>query len=468
MLAALALAAVAADSAGGRSPAGVTAGWGQPPEERPPPGQPPSEDPLPGEDTLPPGEAAAPGEGPGDEVSGEDDQGSKDEEADPEGSGSRRAPDVAAAPVGILPGRLLAAPAPDPGAPVVGMVLDADGFFLHTAGGAVIAYYPDGEVTRWGLPGARAVFLATNAGKLVVLDDRGDVALRDPVDGKRAGGFSTGRPPDRGAGAETDPLLAPATLAAGVLYWVSGGTLHGYEAATGNAVLEAALPEGEAVSVVAVSRPADGSLPAAGNAPPLLLVSLGSGGVAAVSGPAGTIQGAVRWHVGDTGRVTGAVLALADEGLAVFGDARGDLHAVDLETGRRRWRWRLAEGFHHPPLASRGRLYAATKANSLYCFDAKRGGERWRAALPGRPAASPIRMAGVILVVTQDGLLVEVNAETGARIGRPRDLEAEVLGVVRRQADGAREDGWRDRRLFLGLRDGRLAVFGPRTGSGDS
>ena len=75
-----------------------------------------------------------------------------------------------------------------------------------------------------------------------------------------------------------------------------------------------------------------------------------------------------------------------------------------------------------------------------------------------------MRIAGAILVVTRDGLLVEVNAETGARIGRARDLDAEVLGVVRRSGDGAREDGWRDRRLFLGLRDGRLAVLGPRIG----
>lgn len=466
--------AAAATAGPGPAPlilAGARSG-GQPPEGAPPPSeQPPaeeneqagdprsSEDPSPEE--APPSDDEATAEPPG-----EGEEGSEDPA--PDLPGSNRRPDVAAAPVGILPGRLVATPAPVPGAPVVGMVLGPDGFFLHTSGGEVIAYDREGQAPRWGLPGGRAVFLAISAGKLIVLDERGDVALRSVPDGEWVGGFSTGLEPAVGLEAGVVPRPAPATLASGVLYWMARESLYGYEVSTGRRVLEVELPEGEAASVISAAAPTEDGNGGAGGAPPLLLASLGHGGVAAVSAAPGQVQGVVRWRATDTGRVTGPVLPLAQEELAVFGDERGDLHAVDLETGKRRWRWRLSEGFHHPPLASRGRLYAATKANSLYCFDAKRGGERWRAALPGRPAAPPVRMAGAVLVVTQDGLLVEFNAETGARIGAPYALEAEVLGVVRRQGDGARADGWRDRRLFLGLRDGRLAVFGPRTGRAGS
>ena len=444
----------------------------QPPERPPaqPPGeeeeaeapQPPVEGPPPTEETTS-GETPAEEDAAGEATEGEGD-GTEGEESEDEGeeSGSR-APEVATAPVGILPGRMLASPAPVPGASIVGMVFQDDGFLLHMTGGEVIAYERDGEATRWGLPGAGAVFVGEDSGTVVVLNERGEVTLRQVVDGVRVGGFSTGLSPDPAlvTGAGRGP--GPATLAAGVLYWVSAGTLYGYRIPAGNPVLEVVLPAGEPASVVAVPPNAAES---GGVVPPLLVVSLGSGGVAAVSSSTGTTAGAVRWHAEGAGPVNGPVLALPDERIAIFGDAGGDLTAVDLETGRQRWRWKLAEGFHHPPLLSRGRLYAATKANSLYCFDAKRGGERWRAALPGRPAAPPLRIAGAILVVTQDGLLVELNAETGARIGRSHDLGAEVVGVVRRRGDAAREDGWRDRRLFLGLRDGRLAVFGPRGGSG--
>ena len=446
-----------------------------PPEQPPegPPEQPPGEEEETGEVTQPPAEeppltdeTAATGPA-GEEATGEASEGA-DEETEGESEESEgRAPEIATAPVGILPGGLLAAPAPVPGTAIVGMVFADDGFLLHMAGGEVIAYERDGEATRWGLPGADATFVAQDSGSVVLLDERGDVTLRRFADGVRVGGFSTGLKPDAGMVAGAGPGAgrgpAAATLFGGVLYWVSAGTLHGYRISAGNAVVEVALPDGEAASVVAA---ASATAESAGNVPPLLLVSLGSGGVAAVSPSGGTTSGALRWHAEGAGPVTGPVLALSEERLAIFGDEGGDLTAVDLDSGKPRWRWRLAEGFHHPPLLSRGRLYAATKANSLYCFDAKRGGERWRTALPGRPAAPPLRIAGAVLVVTQDGLLVELNAETGARIGRPHDLGVEVLGVVRRRGDAAREDGWRDRRLFLGLRDGRLAVFGPRASRG--
>ena len=437
---------------------------GQPPEQPPeePPGE-AEESETPVEEAIPAGEApteeipagdAAPEAGEGDPGPAEGEEpGNEAEEP------ARRAPEVVTAPVGILPGRLVAAPAPVSGGSIIGMVLAAEGFLLHTAGGDVVAYDPDGQRTRWGVPGAGAAFVAEDSGTVVLLGDSGDVVLRQLADGAPIGGFSTGFAPDRGLAASVH-RPAPAALAAGVLYWVSSGTLRGYRIPGGSLVLETALPEGEAASLVAVPDPVDSS----GSVPPLLLVSLGSGGVAAVAPSPGTTSGTVRWAAAGAGPVTGPVLPFPAERLAFFGDEGGDLTAVDLESGQERWRWELAEGFHHQPLLSRGRLFAATKANSLYCFDAKRGGQRWRAALPGRPAAAPLRIAGAILVVTRDGLLVEVNAETGARIGRPRDLDAEVLGVVRRLGDGAREDGWRDRRLFLGLRDGRLAVFGPRIG----
>ncbi|MYF13095.1 MAG: PQQ-binding-like beta-propeller repeat protein [Acidobacteria bacterium] len=481
-LAALSLLSVGAALAHERPPGvpSVSTDLGQPPEQPPeqppaePPEQPPAEPPgeldeaeapqAPAGEVPPTGEA--PGEGtPTEETAGEAGDGEPgeaesgepgDEEAEP----ARRPPEVVTAPVGILPGRLVATPAPVPGGSIIGMVLGAEGFLLQTAGGDVVAYEPDGERTRWGVSGAGAAFVAEDAGTVVLLDENGDVALRRIADGVRTGGFSTGFAPDPAIPAPAVRRPAPAAFEAGVLYWVSSGTLRGYRVPGGSLVLEGALPEGQAANVVVAPAPAD----SAAGVPPLLLVSLGSGGVAAVAASQGTTSGTVRWQAAGAGPVTGPVLPFPAERLAFFGDEGGDLTAVDLESGRERWRWELAEGFHHPPLLSRGRLYAATKANSLYCFDAKRGGQRWRAALPGRPAAAPLRIAGAILVVTRDGLLVEVNAETGARIGRPRDLDAEVLGVVRRLGDGAREDGWRDRRLFLGLRDGRLAVFGPRIG----
>ena len=230
------------------------------------------------------------------------------------------------------------------------MVLGPDGFLLHTAGGDVVAYEPDGARTRWGVPGAGAAFVAEDSGTVILLGEDGDVVLRQLADGTRTGGFSTGFAPDRGGPAGSARRPAPAALAAGVLYWVSSGTLRGYRVPAGTLVLQTALPEGEATSLVAVPSPADSGP----DVPPLLLVSLGGGGVAAVAPSPGTTSGTVRWQAAGAGPVNGPVLPFPGERLAFFGDEGGDLTAVDLESGRERWRWKLAEGFLHPPLLSRG------------------------------------------------------------------------------------------------------------------
>lgn len=444
---------------------------GQPPEERlppedqPPEGLPPEGEPEP---ESPAGAPSSEGSGALPESDGEDDEGeSGDEESgDPDAPESGAPADLAAPPIGILPGRLLASPTPVPGSPVLEIVFGEEGFVVRAAGGQVIAYETDGRGSRWGLPEARAVFIGEYADRVLILDAAGEVTLRRMSDGKWEWGFSTGVPPgDAGSGELGRP--PPAVLAAGALYWVSGGALHGFEVHSGVRLLETPLPAGEAAALVSFPPPL-ASVRLEGvetRLPYRLLVSLGAGGVEMIAPLPQGGGNPRRWRSEAVGPVEGPGLVLWTERLAVFGNAGGVLHALDLETGRPRWRWRLGEGFHHPPLWNRGRLYAATNANSLYCYDASGGGERWRAALPGRPAAPPLRVAGALLVVTRDGALVEFNAETGAQLGGPYDLDTEVVGVVRRRGDGAREDGWRDRRLFLGLRDGRLAIVGPRTGA---
>ena len=143
-----------------------------------------------------PGEA---GEGePGEAGEGEPGETEGGEPEDEEEGPARRAPEVVTAPVGILPGRLVSTPAPVPGGSIIGMVLGPDGFLLHTAGGDVVAYEPDGARTRWGVPGAGAAFVAEDSGTVILLGEDGDVVLRQLADGTRTGGFSTGFAPDRG------------------------------------------------------------------------------------------------------------------------------------------------------------------------------------------------------------------------------------------------------------------------------
>lgn len=459
------------------------------------------------------------------EEAGEGEEGAEEEGED---LGPRVA-GLAGAPAGILPGDELASPAPDPGSPVVGLVLVDEGFIALTASGRVVAYGPDGGRPRWGVMERRTAALGRWPEGIPLLDRDGGVEVRAPADGAPDARFATGvrfgdaqlaedtrlaedtplagdarspetrvlgdsppnplriplpdAVPDPGplaAAGGGDPLRAGAAAVAGFgprgLFLAAGDRIHGFSGPLGERLFETDLapaPAGaEAGEPPRGGEPAGGSVRALalagdpGGTSRLAAVSLGPGGLALLD--AGS--GAVRWRRDDLGDISAAALILEEEALVIAGSVEGDLSVLRLEDGSTRWRRRLFEGFLHPPLASRGRLYAATDANSLYGYDLARGGERWRAALPGRPAASPLRVAGALLVAIRDGLLVEVNPETGLLMGRVRDLGAEIFGVVRSRRDGSGETGWRRRRIYLGLRDGRLLVLRPRVslGSGAS
>ena len=422
------------------------------------------------------GEGAAGGEG-GD--TGED-PGEGDEEADEEESGPRLAA-LATAPTGILPGVEQAAPNPDPGNPVVDLLLEEDGFVALTAGGRVVAFGPEGGRPLWGVMDGRAAAIGRIEGAVAVLDRDGGVTVRRLADGRP---LSTLAGPEPEAG-KSDEALPTSILdrptgwfGRGRLLHASEGRLFGRDLPGGAPVFEVLFEDaggGEGAGeeeeeeggrpparVLAVSFgeiTAEGPRSASGRRSGRAAVSLGDGGLALLD--AGS--GAIRWRREEIGRITHPALLVPERDLLIAGSAEGELHALRLSDGRTRWRRRLYEGFRHPPFASRGRLYAVSEANSVYCFDLGRGGERWRAALPGRPAGAPLRLAGALVVAVRDGLIVELQPEIGSRIGRERRLDAEIAGVVRARGDGPGENGWRRRRLYLGLRDGRLAVLGPRT-----
>ena len=412
----------------------------QPPEEgQPPPeGAPPGAGEQPTEEGQPPPEGAPPGgEEGGDPEAGEgaDPEGGAEEEEDAD-EGRAPLPDLATAPLGILPGEEVARPLPTPGSPVADILFGDGMVFFRTKGGDLFGHFGDARRSRWGIRGAGAVFLARRDARLVAANRDGRIALLRPDDGIEEAVLDTGLALEPGGVA----------LVGDVLLLASEERMLGIR-----------LPGGEEEFTVTLPAPAR-ALKSREAWSGLAIASLGEQGVAAVQAETGRI----RWHAPDAGPVSGPALPIPDEALVVVADDAGVLTALRREGGARRWQWRLHERVHAPPLLSRGRVYAATWGNTLYCYDLPGGDEMWRTALPGRPAATPLRIAGVILVATQDGLLVEFNPETGMPVGAARDVGSEIAGVVRFRGDAPAEDGWRDRRLFVGLRDGHLLVLGPR------
>jgi alcohol dehydrogenase (cytochrome c) len=77
---------------------------------------------------------------------------------------------------------------------------------------------------------------------------------------------------------------------------------------------------------------------------------------------------------------------------------RGELVALDLETGRRLWRRRLPQPDFGCATVAGGVVFTSTFDGTLYGFDASDGRTRWKLHLPAGINACPAVAGGLLLV----------------------------------------------------------------------
>ncbi len=147
---------------------------------------------------------------------------------------------------------------------------------------------------------------------------------------------------------------------------------------------------------------------------PVQALALG-GGILVVSGSGGTLtaielsSGKLRWRF--LGRGTFETPASIDpEGERIYiGDSAGTFYCLNVDKGNRRFKWETGAAVFGPPLIDRDRVYVVTYGNTLYCYRLNNGHLLWRVNLPGRPASGPLRVNARLIVPIQDGLLLEIN-----------------------------------------------------------
>lgn len=122
-----------------------------------------------------------------------------------------------------------------------------------------------------------------------------------------------------------------------------------------------------------------------------LYVALKDGRVAALA----LDTGVVAWSVPLNEPVTG-LLALEDQ--LLVGTRKNLLHSLALRDGRQRWSQRAGADTAGAPVADDKLIYFAALDNVLRALDRGNGNLRWKANLPSRPAAGPLRTGDVVLV----------------------------------------------------------------------
>jgi outer membrane protein assembly factor BamB len=127
-----------------------------------------------------------------------------------------------------------------------------------------------------------------------------------------------------------------------------------------------------------------------------------------VHGPVGPPL--ARWRIETDGVISSAAAVI--DGVLFVANWRGDLYAVDAQTGSERWRASLGSLIAESPIAGAGLVYVGLNDGSVAAVDAATGRLRWRVETAGHPAA-PVLAGDALLVVSgADALVPAVTGDT--------------------------------------------------------
>jgi outer membrane protein assembly factor BamB len=146
-------------------------------------------------------------------------------------------------------------------------------------------------------------------------------------------------------------------------------------------------------------------------------------------------------------------------GRVYVGDWRGDIHALDLQTGARRWSFRAGGRVKGALAASGSQLFAGAYDGRLYALNARSGAELWstqsqdRLGGRGQFYATPAVAYGRVYVGSTDGKVYSFGASSGDLIW------SQSTGGYVYSSPAV----WR-KLVFAGSYSGRLYAFDAATG----
>ncbi len=107
-----------------------------------------------------------------------------------------------------------------------------------------------------------------------------------------------------------------------------------------------------------------------------------------------------------------ATAAIA-RGMAFVGCLDGNLYALDLVTGKKRWQFATELGFLAPAAVGDSHVFIGDSDGRFYCLDAEQGKEKWRFESDGEINSGANFHRDNVLFGSQDGVLYCLNRDSG-------------------------------------------------------
>jgi outer membrane protein assembly factor BamB len=125
--------------------------------------------------------------------------------------------------------------------------------------------------------------------------------------------------------------------------------------------------------------------------------------------------GKLRWRYSTGGPVQESSPCIHN-GTVFVGDLDGVLHAVDAATGNKRWTFKAEAEIKSSPNASGNRIYFGSYDQNLYCLSAETGALVWKYTTEGPVHCTPAIGNGLVYVSGCDENLRAVDGTTGKQI----------------------------------------------------
>jgi eukaryotic-like serine/threonine-protein kinase len=125
--------------------------------------------------------------------------------------------------------------------------------------------------------------------------------------------------------------------------------------------------------------------------------------------------GKMRWRYATTGPVQESSPCVGN-GMVYVGDLEGILHAVDAATGKGRWTFKAESEIKSSPNCAGDRVYFGSYDQNLYCLSAKTGALIWKYTTDGPVHCTPSLDRDRVYISGCDENLRAIDAATGKQI----------------------------------------------------
>jgi eukaryotic-like serine/threonine-protein kinase len=125
--------------------------------------------------------------------------------------------------------------------------------------------------------------------------------------------------------------------------------------------------------------------------------------------------GKLKWRYATPGPVEESSPGVCD-GLVCVGDLSGVLHAVDTATGKVRWTFKAGDEIKSSPNCADGRVYFGSYDQNLYCLSATTGALIWKYQTEGPVHCTPSIDQGRVYISGCDENFRAIDAATGTQM----------------------------------------------------